>query len=142
LSELNAVLTHERRHARRHDNLIRLLYELTLCALWFHPFVWLSGSRLALYRELSCDEIVDDQGDLISALAKLASADNEFLLQATASSFVPDRIAYLRTRAHRSLLADRILAAVFAAALIAAVMGPIAQSAAAYLCALTHGRVQ
>jgi beta-lactamase regulating signal transducer with metallopeptidase domain len=40
--ELNAVLLHEVAHAKRRDNLIRLLYEAALCALWFHP---LSGSR-------------------------------------------------------------------------------------------------
>ena len=137
--ELDAVLAHEKRHARRHDNLIRLFHEVSLCVLWFHPFVWLAGTRLALYRELSCDEAVDDGGELISALAKLSSPENELLLQATASSFVDDRIAYLLARPRTSRLADRLLAAVFAAALIAAVIGPIAQSAAAYLCALTHG---
>ncbi|HEX9163948.1 MAG TPA: M56 family metallopeptidase, partial [Thermoanaerobaculia bacterium] len=34
--ELNAVLIHELTHAKRRDNLIRLLHEVTLCALWFH----------------------------------------------------------------------------------------------------------
>ena len=37
--ELDAVLLHERTHARRRDNLIRLLHELALCLLWFHPLV-------------------------------------------------------------------------------------------------------
>src|SRR6202035_345708 len=32
--EMNAVLAHERQHAKRRDNLIRLCYELSLCALW------------------------------------------------------------------------------------------------------------
>src|SRR5258708_4235224 len=56
--ELNAVLIHELKHAKRRDNLIRLIHELSLCGLWFHPLVWIAGSRLALYRELSCDEAV------------------------------------------------------------------------------------
>ncbi|HEV2718799.1 MAG TPA: M56 family metallopeptidase, partial [Thermoanaerobaculia bacterium] len=137
--ELNAVLAHENRHARRHDNLIRLFYEVSLCILWFHPLVWLAGSRLSLYRELSCDDAVDDERALISALAKLANPDNELLLQATASSFVGDRIAYLLARPGASRLGDRLLAAVFAAALIAAAVAPISETAAAYLCALTHG---
>ena len=38
--ELDAVLIHEMAHARRRDNLIRLLYEVSLCALWFHPLIW------------------------------------------------------------------------------------------------------
>src|SRR5215510_13433527 len=74
--ELNAVLVHEFTHARRRDNLIRLIHEVGLCGLWFHPLVWIAGSRLALYRELSCDESVIQSargGDLVSALAKLAS---------------------------------------------------------------------
>lgn len=73
--ELKAVLLHELAHARRHDNLIWLLYEGALCALWFHPLLWLAGMRMALYRELSCDEAViqSAHGDaLVSALAKLA----------------------------------------------------------------------
>jgi len=39
--ELNSVLMHELTHARRHDNLIRLVYELALCGLWFHPLMWM-----------------------------------------------------------------------------------------------------
>lgn len=140
--ELHAVVAHERRHAQRHDNLIRLLYELSLCALWFHPLVWVTGRRLAVYRELSCDEAVDDERDLISALSKLASPENEILLQATASSFIADRIDYLQRRPRASHLTDRFLSVVFFVVLLAAVVGPIAQSSAAYLCALTHGVAQ
>src|SRR5262245_33321148 len=69
--ELNAVLIHELIHARRRDNLIRLVHELGLCLLWFHPFAWITGRRLALYRELSCDESVIEGArgeDLVLAL--------------------------------------------------------------------------
>ena len=85
--ELEAVLIHELKHAKRRDNLIRLAHEASLCALWFHPLVWITGSRLALYRELSCDESVmrrADSNNLVSALAKLANAPDAPLLQATA----------------------------------------------------------
>ena len=50
--ELDAVLIHEMTHARRRDNLIGLIHEIALCGLWFHPLVWLTGSRLAMFREL------------------------------------------------------------------------------------------
>ena len=73
--ELDAVLLHEMAHAKRRDNLIRLLYEISLCALWFHPLIWLAGARMALYRELSYDESVIRRAHrqaLVSALAKLA----------------------------------------------------------------------
>jgi bla regulator protein blaR1 len=50
LSEFHAVLLHELAHARRRDNLIRLLCEASLCALWFHPLMWLAGVRIGLRR--------------------------------------------------------------------------------------------
>jgi beta-lactamase regulating signal transducer with metallopeptidase domain len=68
------------------------------CLLWFHPLVWVAGERLALYRELSCDESVMHSahgGDLVSALAKLANPEQAFLLQASASSFISNRLALL-----------------------------------------------
>src|SRR5579864_5143797 len=61
-SELDAVVLHELTHAKRRDNLIWLFQEIALCLLWFHPFVWATRSRLALYRELSCDEAVIHSG--------------------------------------------------------------------------------
>ena len=96
--EFDAVLLHELAHARRRDNLIRLLYEVSLCALWFHPLIWLAGARMALYRELSCDEAVIHRAQghaLVSALAKLAAPQPTLFLQATASSHLNDRLARL-----------------------------------------------
>ena len=139
--ELNAVLIHERTHAKRRDNLIRLLHEVSLCALWFHPLVWITGSRLALYRELSCDESVTRRargGDLISALAKLADPEYAFVLEATASSFMRDRLARLNAAQPERRTANVMLSMVFGAVLIAGAVGPIAQAAARYACALTH----
>jgi bla regulator protein blaR1 len=48
--EFNAVLIHELAHARRRDNLIRLFYEVSLCALWFHRS---SGSRERGWRSIA-----------------------------------------------------------------------------------------
>ena len=96
--EFRAVLIHELAHARRRDNLIRLLYEASLCALWFHPLMWLAGARLSLYRELSCDESVIRHAhghELVSALAKLAVPKQSGVLQATASSHLTHRLALL-----------------------------------------------
>ncbi len=136
--ELNAVLIHEVTHARRHDNLIRLLHEVALCALWFHPLVWIAGSRLALYRELSCDESVIQSArgrDLLSALAKLANPEEVFLLQATASSFLSHRLAWLAAaqpqRTRRA--ANALLTVVFGAALLGGIFETVAHTACCFV---------
>ena len=72
--ELDAVLLHEITHAKRRDNLIGLLYEIALCGLWFHPLVWLTGFRLAMFRELSCDDsVIEERGAPISSPPSLSS---------------------------------------------------------------------
>jgi hypothetical protein len=119
--ELQAVVIHEERHARRRDNLIRLAYELALCAVWFHPLVWLAGKRLALYRELSCDEWVARQArgtELIGALAKLAEPVSVPLLQSSSASFISDRVVRLTSPPARRI-ASAILAMGFSIFLIA-----------------------
>jgi beta-lactamase regulating signal transducer with metallopeptidase domain len=134
--ELNAVLIHELTHARRRDNLIRLIHEVGLCCLWFHPFVWITGSRLALYRELSCDESViqSAQGpNLVSALAKLATPEEALLLQATASSFISHRLARLAQPQPRSSTASALLTVLFGATLLEGVLGTVAHTACCFL---------
>jgi beta-lactamase regulating signal transducer with metallopeptidase domain len=135
--EFDAVLLHELAHARRHDNLIRLLYELSLCASWFHPLVWLAGARMALYRELSCDESVIQRAhgtQLVSALAKLALPERGLPLQAAASSHLSYRLARLAgpaQPAHRA--ASLLLASLFAAVVAAGVFQTIAHTACCFL---------
>lgn len=136
--ELDAVLVHEWTHARRRDNLIRVIHEVGLCGLWFHPLVWITGSRIALYRELSCDEPVIRSahgGDLVSALAKLANPEESFLLQATASSLIGHRLARLAApRLQRSRLAvNTLLTVAFTAALLAGVLGTVAHTACCFV---------
>jgi beta-lactamase regulating signal transducer with metallopeptidase domain len=136
--ELSAVLTHELTHARRRDNLIRLVHEVALCVLWFHPLVWITGARLSLYRELSCDESVIQNaqgGDLVSALAKLANPSEEFLLQATASSFLSLRLARLAAAqpppAGRAT--NTLLTMAFAAILLGGIFETMAHTACCFV---------
>ncbi len=135
--ELHAVLMHELIHARRRDNLIRLIHEVSLCLLWFHPLVWFVGSRLALYRELSCDDSViqNDRGeDLISALAKLAAPAHAFTLQAGAASFLSRRLARLAGRPQRRYrFAGALLCVMFAAALFGGVVETVAHTACCFV---------
>jgi beta-lactamase regulating signal transducer with metallopeptidase domain len=134
--ELSAVLLHEVAHAKRRDNLIRLLYEVSLCALWFHPLIWLAGMRMALYRELSCDESVIQRAQgqaLIRALAKLALPEETMFLRATASAYLSHRLARLAGSAqpaHRA--ASLLLASLFAAVIVGGVLGTVAHSACCF----------
>jgi beta-lactamase regulating signal transducer with metallopeptidase domain len=135
--EFDAVLLHELAHARRHDNLIRLLYELSLCALWFHPFIWLAGARMALYRELSCDESVIQHAhgtELVSALAKLALPERGLPLQAAASSHLRYRLARLAGPAQTTNpAATLLLTSLFAAVITVGVFQTIAHTACCFL---------
>ena len=134
--EFRAVLIHELVHARRRDNLLRLLYEISLCVLWFHPLIWLAGARTALYRELSCDESVIRRAHgqaLVSALAKLAVPEEPRPLQATASSHLSYRLALLSGPPQTTYrAASLLLASVFAAVVAASVFQTIAHTACCF----------
>jgi beta-lactamase regulating signal transducer with metallopeptidase domain len=136
--EIAAVLIHELTHAKRRDNLIRLVHEIGLCILWFHPLVWITGARLSLYRELSCDESVIDRArgrDLVSALAKLANPEQPFLLQARVSSFLSLRLACLATApsGQRGLALSTLLAVTFGAVFVMGVFQTVAHTACCFL---------
>jgi beta-lactamase regulating signal transducer with metallopeptidase domain len=135
--EFAAVLLHELAHAKRRDNLIRLLFEIALCALWFHPLVWLAGTRMALYRELSCDECVIRRAQgraLLSALAKLAAPEAAYFLQATASSHLRDRLAGLAGPSQTvNRAANLILISLFAAIVGTGIFQTIAHTACCFI---------
>ena len=135
--EFDAVLLHELAHARRHDNLIRLLYELSLCALWFHPLIWLAGARMALHRELSCDESVIQRAhgtELVSALAKLALPERGLPLQAAASSHLGYRLLRLAEPTQTTnRAATLLLTSLFAAVIAAGVFQTIAHTACCFV---------
>jgi len=107
-----------------------------LCALWFHRFIWLAGARIALYRELSCDESVVRRAHgqaLVSALAKLAIPERTGFLEATASSHLRYRLARLAGPAqttHRA--ANLILTSLFAVVVAAGIFQTIAHTACCF----------
>jgi beta-lactamase regulating signal transducer with metallopeptidase domain len=130
-AELDAVLIHEVTHARRRDNLIGLLHELALCGLWFHPLVWLTGFRLAMFRELSCNDsvIASSRGaDLVAALAKLAVPEGSQLLRSGAASLLSHRVARLAISEPQRTnhAAGWLLIAVFAGIFLGCMLGTIA----------------
>jgi len=56
--ELELVLFHELAHIKRRDPLWSLLCISMQVLYWFHPLVWMARRRLALLRELACDQTV------------------------------------------------------------------------------------
>jgi beta-lactamase regulating signal transducer with metallopeptidase domain len=135
--ELDAVLIHEITHARRRDNLIGLLYEVALCGLWFHPLVWLTGFRLAIFRELSCDDsvIARSRGaDLLTAMAKLAAPGKPNSLRAGAATFFSHRLTRLTASQpeRMSRVADSLLIVIFSAVFLACVLETIAHTGSCF----------
>jgi beta-lactamase regulating signal transducer with metallopeptidase domain len=131
--ELDAVLIHEVIHARRRDNLIGLMHEIALCGLWFHPLVWLTGSRLAVFRELSCDDSVIQSSrgaDLVTALAKLADPGESRLLRAGAATLFRHRLARLQALPPRRAWgsADLALLLIYVAVLLGCMLETIAHT--------------
>jgi beta-lactamase regulating signal transducer with metallopeptidase domain len=135
--EFHAVLIHELAHAKRRDNLIRLLYEASLCVLWFHPLMWIAGARMGLYRELSCDESVIRRAhgrELVSALAKLAVPKHAGILEATASSHLSHRLARLAGPPQTTYrAASLLLTSLFAAVIAAGIFQTIAHTACCFV---------
>jgi polysaccharide export outer membrane protein len=60
--QLEAVLLHEREHARRHDPLIQWLALLNRAVFWFHPLAWWLEHRLSALAEDCCDDAVLAKG--------------------------------------------------------------------------------
>jgi len=56
--ELNSVLMHELAHLRRWDDFTNLAQKILGAFFFFHPAVWWIEDRLALEREMACDDLV------------------------------------------------------------------------------------
>jgi beta-lactamase regulating signal transducer with metallopeptidase domain len=57
-AELNSILIHELAHLRRWDDWTNLVQQLLKALLFFHPAVWWIENKLALEREMACDDAV------------------------------------------------------------------------------------
>jgi uncharacterized protein (TIGR03435 family) len=61
-AQLDAVLTHERAHARRRDPLFQWLALFNRAVFWFHPLAWWLERKLSALAEEACDAAVLDHG--------------------------------------------------------------------------------
>lgn len=57
-AELNTILLHELAHLRRWDDWTNFVQKIVGALLFFHPAVWWIDRRLALEREMACDDLV------------------------------------------------------------------------------------
>ena len=54
-AQLQAVLTHELTHIRRHHLLLQRVYDVVCAVHWFNPLAWLCREDFALHCETDCD---------------------------------------------------------------------------------------
>jgi beta-lactamase regulating signal transducer with metallopeptidase domain len=59
--ELQIILLHELAHLRRWDDWTNLAQKFVKALFFFHPAVWWIDNRLALEREVACDDMVLEQ---------------------------------------------------------------------------------
>jgi uncharacterized protein (TIGR03435 family) len=55
--QLEAVLSHELAHVRRHDYLVNILQMVVETLLFYHPAVWWTSRQIRRERELCCDDL-------------------------------------------------------------------------------------
>jgi beta-lactamase regulating signal transducer with metallopeptidase domain len=56
--EIHTIVLHEAAHLQRWDDWTNLLQKVVRALLFFHPAVWWIDNRLAIEREMSCDDVV------------------------------------------------------------------------------------
>jgi beta-lactamase regulating signal transducer with metallopeptidase domain len=61
IDELRVTLLHELAHLRRFDDWTNLVQKTVKAMFFFHPAVWWIEGRLALEREMACDDMVLEQ---------------------------------------------------------------------------------
>jgi len=57
-AELNQIVLHELAHLRRWDDWTNLAQQLVRALFFFHPAIWWIEKRVALEREMACDDAV------------------------------------------------------------------------------------
>ncbi len=101
-AQLQAVMAHEKEHARWRDPLVQWLALLNRAVFWFHPLAWWLEKRLAGLAEEACDDAVLMDGhdpleysDFLLGLARAvreAGARVEVVGMAMPGTFLPERI--------------------------------------------------
>jgi Zn-dependent protease with chaperone function len=110
--ELNAILLHELAHLRRRDDWTNLVQKIVGALLFFHPAVWWIEKKLALEREMACDDMVLAETRTTSPRAYaeclVALAEKNFLRRGVAlAQAAVDRLRQVSLRVTRILDVNR-----------------------------------
>ncbi len=108
--ELNAILLHELAHLRRRDDWTNLIQKIVGALLFFHPAVWWIEKKLALEREMACDDLVLAQTRSPRAYAEclVSLAEKSFLRRGVAlAQAAVDRLRNVSLRVTQILDANR-----------------------------------
>src|SRR5450755_140544 len=108
--ELNAILLHELAHLRRRDDWTNLIQKIVGALLFFHPAVWWIEKKLALEREMACDDLVLAQTTSPRAYAEclVALAEKSFLRRGLAlAQAAVDRLRQVSLRVTQILDVNR-----------------------------------
>jgi len=131
-AQLDAILAHEVRHVRMHDNLAAAIHMVVEAIFWFHPLVWWLGARLVEERERACDEDVVELGSERQVYAEGILKVCEFCLASplacmsgVAGGDLKKRMVHIMTERmlHRLDFGRKLL---LGAVGLAAIAGPIA----------------
>lgn len=93
-AELSAVLLHEFAHLRRWDDWTNLFQKIVQALFFFHPALWWVDRRLALEREIACD-------DIVLATTNNAPAYARCLLDLAEKSLLRRSVALAQAAVHR-----------------------------------------
>jgi Zn-dependent protease with chaperone function len=108
--ELNAILLHELAHLRRRDDWTNLIQKIVGALLFFHPAVWWIEKKLALEREMACDDLVLAQTTSPRAYAEclVSLAEKSFLRRGLAlAQAAVDRLRSVSLRVTQILDVNR-----------------------------------
>jgi beta-lactamase regulating signal transducer with metallopeptidase domain len=108
--ELNAILLHELAHLRRRDDWTNLIQKIVGALLFFHPAVWWIEKKLALEREMACDDLVLAQTTSPRAYAEclVSLAEKSFLRRGIAlAQAAVDRLRNVSLRVTQILDVNR-----------------------------------
>jgi len=112
-AELNSILIHELAHLRRWDDWTNLVQQVLKALLFFHPAVWWIENKLALEREMACDDAVlaETANPRGYAQCLIAIAEKSFLRRGVAlAQAAVNRVHQTSLRVSQILDANRAIA--------------------------------